>query len=131
MRSRSFPLAAVLGSTLFGPIAALASVEADALLFLDSQVLPKKAAVCSARISGFSNQFDPVFRSWLATHRSRIAAGEAFLRADAEKTRTPLERDVQSIAGNISQQWTAAPLATLQENCDAMLIHLKQAPDGE
>ena len=106
-------------------------MESDALLFLDSQVLPKKAAACSARISGFSNQFEPVFRAWLATNRSRLAAGEAYLRADAEKTRTPLERDVQSIAGNISQQWNAAPLSTLQENCDAMLVDLKEAPDGE
>ena len=131
MRSRSFALAALLGSILCGPNPALASVEADALLFLDSQVLPRKAAACSARISGFSSQFDPAFRSWLATNRSRLAAGEAFLRADAQKTGTPLERDVQSIVGNISQQWSAAPLATLQENCDAMLIHLKEAPDGE
>jgi hypothetical protein len=129
MRFRVLALAAAIGGPLAGP--AFASVEADALLFLDSQVLPKKAAACSARISGFSSLFEPAFRSWLATHRSRLAAGEAFLRADAEKTRMPLERDVQSIAGNISQQWNAAPLPTLQENCDAMLIHLKEAPEGE
>ena len=131
MRPRSLALAALMGSSLFCPIVAQASVESDALLFLDSQVLPKKAAACSARISGFSSQFDPAFRAWLAANRGRLAAGEAYLRADAEKTRTPLERDVQSIAGNISQQWNAAPLSLLQENCDAMLIHLKEPPDGE
>ena len=132
MRYRALVLAAAIGGNLLAlPLAARASVESDALLFLDSQVLPKKAAACSARISGFSSLFDPAFRTWLASNRGRIAAGEAFLRADAEKTRMPLERDVQSIAGNISQQWNAAPLAQLQENCDAMLIHLKEAPDGE
>jgi hypothetical protein len=131
MRLRSFALAALVGGTLCCPILVRASVEGDALLFLDSQVLPRKAAACSARISGFSSQFEPVFRAWLTANRSRIAAGEAYLRADAEKTRTPLERDVQSIAGNISQQWNAAPLSTLQENCDAMLVQLKEAPDGE
>ena len=131
MRYRALALAALAGAFLSCPILAQASVESDALLFLDSQVLPKKAAACSARISGFSSQFDPVFRAWLATNRSRLAAGEAFLRADAEKTRIPLERDVQSIAGNISQQWNAAPLSTLQENCDAMLVQLKEAPDGD
>ena len=102
MRFRSLALAALMGCNLSCPILAQASVEGDALLFLDSQVLPRKAAACSARISGFSSQFEPVFRAWLATNRSRIAAGEAYLRADAEKTRTPLERDVQSIAGNIA-----------------------------
>jgi hypothetical protein len=131
MRFRSLALAALMGCNLSCPILARASVEGDALLFLDSQVLPRKAAACSARISGFSSQFEPVFRAWLATNRSRIAAGEAYLRADAERTRTPFERDVQSIAGNISQQWNAAPLSMLQENCDAMLIHLKEAPDSE
>jgi hypothetical protein len=131
MRYRSFALAALMGCNLSCPILAQASVEGDALLYLDSQVLPRKAAACSARISGFSSQFEPVFRAWLTANRSRIAAGEAYLRADAEKTRTPFDRDVQSIAGNISQQWNAAPLSMLQENCDAMLIHLKEAPDGE
>ena len=132
MRFRVLALAALVGGNLAVPTTAQAhSVESDALLFLDSQVLPRKAAACSARISGFSGQFDPVFRAWLSSHRGRLAAGEAYLRADAEKTRTPLERDVQSIAGNISQQWNAAPLSMLQENCDAMLIHLKEAPDGE
>lgn len=131
MRFRSPALAALIACNLACPTSVQASVEGDALLFLDSQVLPKKAAACSARISGFSSQFDPVFRAWLATNRARLAAGEAYLRADAEKTRTPLERDVQSIAGNISQQWNAAPLSLLHENCHEMLIHLKEAPDGE
>ena len=107
------------------------SIEHDALLFLDSQVLPKKAAACSARIPRFSTQFDPAFKAWLAAHRHQLAAGEAFLRADAEKTRMPLERDVESIAGNISQQWNAAPLPVLQENCETMLMQLREGPGGE
>jgi hypothetical protein len=131
MHCRSLALAALIGAELLAPAPALAfSVEHDALLFLDAQVLPKKAAACSARISGFSTHFDPLFRAWLTANRSRIAAGEAFLRADAAKTRTSLEGDVQSIVGSISQQWNAAPLAQLQENCDAMLLQLKEGPDG-
>lgn len=132
MRLRSLALAVLVGGTLSFPVAAQApSVEHDALLFLDAQVLPKKAAACAARIPGFSARFDPVFRAWLAANRSRIAAGEAFLRADAEKTRNPLERDVQSIAGNISAQWNAAPLPTLQENCAAMLVEVREGPNGQ
>jgi hypothetical protein len=132
MHLRSLVLAAFVGC---GPspvaFAQAPSIEHDALLYLDSKVLPKKAEACSARLSGFSARFDPVFRTWLGANRSRIASGEAFLRADAEKTRTPLERDVQSIVGNISQQWNAAPLSLLQENCDAMLTQLKEGSDGE
>lgn len=132
MRFRSLALAVLVGASVPSVVLAQAhSVEHDALLFLDSQVLPKKAAACSARISGFSARFDPVFRAWLIANRSRIAAGEAFLRADAEKTRMPLERDVQSIAGNISEQWSAASLPTLQENCAAMLVQVQEGPDGE
>ena len=132
MRFRFLALAALVAGNVSFPVHAQApSVEHDALLFLDAQVLPKKAAACSARISGFSALFEPMFRAWLSTNRSRIAAGEAFLRADAEKTRTPLEGDVQSIVGNISRQWNAAPLDLLQENCAALLVQMKEGRDGE
>ena len=132
MRLRSPALAAVIGCLVAAPVFAQApSIEHDALLYLDSQVLPKKAAACSARIPRFSNQFDPAFKAWLAAHRHQLAAGEAFLRADAEKTRMPLERDVESVAGSISQQWNAAPLAVLQENCETMLMQLREGPGGE
>ena len=132
MHSRSLALAAFLGCSVASPAFAQASsVEHDALLYLDSQVLPKKAAACAARIRDFPALFDPVYRTWLNANRSRIAAGEAFLRADAEKTRMPLERDVQSIAGNISEQWNAAPLPTLQENCAAMLVEVREGPNGQ
>jgi len=131
MRFHFLALAALVAGNVFAPVLAQApSAEHDALLFLDAQVLPKKAAACSARISGFSTRFEPVFRAWLAANRSRIAAGEAFLRADAEKTRTPLEQDVQSITGNISRQWNAAPLSLLQENCAEMLIQVREGPGG-
>jgi hypothetical protein len=98
--------------------------EQDALLFLDSQVLPRKAAACSERISGYSARFDPAFRAWLATNKDQLASGEAFLRADAERTKVPFERDIQSVIAAISRQWTAAPLAVLQENCAATLLQL-------
>jgi hypothetical protein len=132
MHLRSLALAALVGWNAVAPALAQApSVEHDALLYLDSQVLPKKAAACSARISGFSARFEPAFRAWLGANRSRIASGEAFLRADAAKTQTPLERDVESIVGSISKQWNAAPLPELQENCDTLLTQLREGPDGE
>ena len=129
MRFRSPALVAVIGWTLLAPVEA--SVQHDALLYLDSQVLPRKAAACAARIPRFDAIFEPAFRAWLATHRQQLVAGEAFLRADAAKTRIPLEPDIESIAGNISRQWTAAPLAVLQENCDSMLLQLREEPGGE
>jgi len=124
-------LVAVIGCTVLAPAAAQSSsVQHDALLYLDSQVLPKKAAACAARIPRFGAIFEPAYRTWLATHRQQLVAGEAFLRADAEKTRTPFERDIESIAGKISQQWNAAPLAVLQENCDEMLLQLREEAGG-
>ena len=111
MRRTSLALTVALGIAISAPgYAQAASPEDDALLFLDSQVMPKKAAVCSARISGYLARFDPAFRKWLSTNKDRLASGEAFLRADAERTKVPYEPDVQGVIDGVSRQWTAAPL---------------------
>ena len=106
------------------------SPEHDALLFLDSKVLPRKAAACSARIAGYSAKFEPAFRTWLAINKDHLASGEAFLRADAEKTKVPFEGDVQAVAANVAQQWNTAPMPVLRENCAALLQELSEAPNG-
>lgn len=131
MRITPLALALAVCSSISAPALAQAdSAEHNALLFLDAQVLPRKAAACAARVSGYAGRFDPAFRTWLSRNRSRIASGETFLRADAEKTKMPLERDVQSITLSIFQQWSAAPLPLLQENCEEMLLQLRDAPGG-
>lgn len=131
MRRNSLALAVTLGIAVStSEYAQAASPEQDALLFLDSQVLPKKAAACSARISGFSARFEPAFRTWLSTNKNRLATGEAFLRADAERTKAPYEPDVQGVIDVVSRQWSAAPLPVLQENCEALLLQLREAADG-
>ena len=112
------------------PQRAHASPEQDALLFLDSRVLPQKASACSARIAGYPGRFEPAFRTWLARNKERLVSGEAFLRADAERTKIPFEPDIQAVAAGISQQWTSAPLPTLQENCEALLIQLRESAEG-
>jgi hypothetical protein len=122
----SLALAFALSVAVALPEPAHASPEQDALIFLDSRVMPRKAAACSARISGYSGRFEPAFRAWLVRNKERVTSGEAYLRADAERTRVPFEPDVQAIAAGISQQWTAAPLPTLQENCEDMLLQLRQ-----
>ena len=130
MHKKTHTLAVALWMALPMSQNAQASPERDALLFVDSQVLPKKAAVCSARISGYSAKFDPVFRTWLSTNKEHVALGEAFLRADAERTKIPFEPDIQAVAIAISQQWATAPLTMLQENCEAMLLQLREASNG-
>lgn len=126
MRRNSLALAVALGIAASTPVSAQVATtpEQDALLFLDSQVLPRKASACSERITGYSARFDPAFRAWLATNKDRLASGEAFLRADAERTKVPFERDVQSVIATITQQWTTAPLSVLQEKCAATLLQL-------
>jgi hypothetical protein len=112
------------------PEHAHASPEQDALLFLDSRVMPKKAAACSTRITGYSARFEPAFRAWLARNREHVSSGEAFLRADAERTKLPFEPDVEAVAAGISQKWTSAPLPALQDNCEALLIQLRESSEG-
>ena len=129
MRRTSLASAFTLAMALGLPPCAHASPEQDALLFLDSRVLPQKAAACSARIAGYSGRFEPAFRAWLTRNKERVASGEAFLRADAERTKVPFEPDVQAVALGISQQWTSAPLPTLQDNCEALLIQLKESSE--
>jgi hypothetical protein len=107
-----------------------ASPEQDALLFLDSRVMPRKAAACTARIAGYSARFEPAFRAWLARNKEHVASGEAFLRADAERTKIPFEPDVEAVAAGISQKWTGASLAALQDNCEALLIQLRESTEG-
>ena len=130
MHRNSLALALTLSLAAAFPEHAQASPEQDALLFLDSRVMPRKAAACSARIGGYSARFEPAFRAWLARNKEHVASGEAFLRADAEKTKTPFEPDVQAVAVGISQQWTNAPLPTLQDNCEALLIQMRESSEG-
>jgi len=126
----SLAFAFALSAAFAIPELAHASPEQDALLFLDSRVMPKKASACSARIAGYSARFEPAFRAWLARNKAHVTSGEAFLRADAEKTRVPFEPDVEAVAVGISQQWTSAPLPTLQDNCEALLNQLKESAEG-
>ena len=121
-----FAVVAALAFAASMPERARASPEQDALIFLDSQVLPRKAATCAASITGYSARFDPAFRAWLARNKDHVASGEAFLRADAERTKVPFEPDVQAVGTGIVQRWAAAPLTTLQDNCEALLVQLKE-----
>jgi hypothetical protein len=105
----SLAFAFTLSVAIAIPELAHASPEQDALLFLDSRVLPKKASACSARIPGYPARFEPAFRTWLARNKAHLASGEAFLRADAERTKVPFEPDVEAVAVDISQRWTARP----------------------
>ena len=130
MHTKTLAVAVIFWMAVSMPDFAHASPEHDALLFLDSQVLPRKAAACSARIAGYPAKFEPAFRQWLARNKDHVASGQAFLRADAERTRQPFEPDIQAVAAGVSGQWAAAPLATLQDNCEAMLLQLKEAADG-
>jgi hypothetical protein len=131
MRRNSLLLAVALWLVASRCHAQASSPEHDALLFLDSQVFPAKAAACSTRITGYSAKFDPAFRTWLAGNKEHLAAGEAFLRADAEKTKVPFDGDVKAVAATVAQQWSTASMAVLQENCAVLLQQLSsEVPTG-
>lgn len=126
MHSNPLAFAAALCLSAFLPEYAQASPEHDALVYLDAQVLPKKAVACSSRIAGYTARFEPAFRTWLARNKDNVASGEAFMRAEAERTKVAFEPDIQAFGASMAQQWTAAPLATLQDNCEALLLYLKE-----
>jgi len=126
VHSNPIAFAAALCLAAFLPQSAHASPEHDALVYLDAQVLPKKAMACSSRIAGYTARFEPAFRTWLARNKDNVASGEAFLRAEAERTKVAFEPDIQAFGASLAQQWTAAPLATLNDNCEALLLYLKE-----
>jgi hypothetical protein len=126
VHSSTFAFTAALSLAALLPGQSLASPEHDALLYLDAQVLPKKAVACSARIAGYTGRFEPAFRTWLARNKERVASGEAFLRAEAERTKIPFEPDIQAVGSSMAQQWTALPMVTLQDNCEALLLQLNE-----
>jgi len=126
VHSNPLAFAAALCLAAFLTEAAHASPEHDALVYLDAQVLPKKAVACSSRIAGYTARFEPAFRTWLARNKDNVASGEAFLRAEAERTKVAFEPDIQALGASMAQQWTAAPLATLNDNCEALLVYLKE-----
>ena len=97
MHNNPLAFAAALCLAAFLPQYAQASPEHDALVYLDAQVLPKKAVACSSRLAGYTARFEPAFRTWLARNKDNVASGEAFMRAEAERTKVAFEPDIQAL----------------------------------
>jgi hypothetical protein len=38
----------------------------------------------------------------------------------------PFEPDIQAVGVSMAQQWTALPMVTLQDNCEALLLQLNE-----
>lgn len=108
------------------PVAVLAQAasEQEGMLYLESLAMPKRASVCSARITGYSAKFDPLYAKWSAGNQARLAAGEAFLRAEAAKSNQNFTFHTQAVAIIDAQLLEKATLEILQENCNAILQRL-------
>lgn len=99
------------------------------ILFLESVAIPKKAKVCAARIEGFGTKFEPAYEQWHKAHQAQLAEGESLLRAEAEKTFTSFEQNVQAVTSLSAQMLGKASQAVLEENCNAMLTKLGAASE--
>lgn len=95
-----------------------------AMLLLEAVAMPKKAKVCAAHIEGFGGRFEPAFQKWLQINQAQLAEGEALLRAEAEKTFSSFEQNVQAIANLPAQLLAKASPEVVEQNCEAMLSKL-------
>lgn len=98
--------------------------EPDALLYLESLAMPKRAGVCANRLAGYSQKFEKKFSAWRSAHQARLAAGEAMLRAEASKAQQDFALQVQSVTLIATQNLERATPEMLKEDCNAMLDEL-------
>ena len=68
-----------------GPAATSNSPEADASLYGESVLLPRRAAVCAERIADYSPRFQHAYDAWRADNAARIARGSKFMHDSAAK----------------------------------------------
>lgn len=101
--------------------------EPDALLYLESLAMPKRATVCANRLEGYSNKFEQKFSAWRAANKARLSAGEAALRAEASKAQQDFALQVQSVTLIAAQNLERATPELLKEDCNAMLQDLSVA----
>jgi hypothetical protein len=95
--------------------------EKDAMLFLESISMPKKAVVCSARLAGFTSKFDPAYAKWKDANAALLAQGEAFLRAEATAAKMDFNFHVTLLAEMAAKSLASASQSILEENCDDLL----------
>lgn len=96
--------------------------EHDAMLYLESLAMPKRATVCANRLAGYAHKFDPKFAAWRNANQARLVAGEATLRAQQD-----FANQVQSVTLVATQNLERATPELLKEDCNAMLDELTVA----
>lgn len=101
-----------------------ADAEQDAALFVESVVVAKRGPLCAARMPGFAEKFEPTFAQWRAQRASRLAAGEAALRAATVNESLDFTVHVGSISDRAARVLGKASQSTLEVNCEAMLRRL-------
>lgn len=99
--------------------------EHDALLYLESLAMPKRASVCANRMAGYAHKFDPKFAAWRNANQARLVAGETALRAQQD-----FASQVQSVTLIATQNLERATPELLKEDCNAMLDELAVASRG-
>jgi hypothetical protein len=67
------------------PVARSNSPEADASLYGESVMLPRRATVCAERIADYTPRFQHAYDAWHAENAERIAEGSKFIHDSAAK----------------------------------------------
>ncbi|MDY0057496.1 MAG: hypothetical protein RBS46_14475 [Methyloversatilis sp.] len=111
------------GAALFGQAAMAQAVldEQDAMLYLESLAIPKKAAVCAKRVEEFSVKFDPSFVKWRRANEKQIQRGEQFLRSAAAAENRDFKSNVEAVTDEAAKLLSSATQSIVKENCEALL----------
>lgn len=104
--------------------------EISAMLFLEAISMPKRAAVCAARLDTFSVRFDPAFAKWKLANTAALAKGEAFLRKEAVSAKMDFNVHVALVTDLAAKMLISASQSMLEKNCDGLLRALN-APETQ
>lgn len=130
VRCRTTAAACVLAgmaACTFHGAAAFAQTEApdpDSALYIESVVYAKRGAICTARLSGYADSFEPVYAKWQAERAPQLKRGEVVLREALAKEGVDFSRHLSALTDPPARHLGKASQRVLEANCQAMLQRL-------
>lgn len=109
------------------PAAASNSPEADASLYGESVLLPRRAAVCRERIADYAARFQPAYDSWRAENAVRIASGSKVMHESAAKGGVDADAGMAKVGDQEVERLRKTTPELLAHHCQLILETLAPA----
>jgi hypothetical protein len=103
------------------PAATSNSPEADASLYGESVLLPRRAAVCAERIADYSPRFQHAYDAWRAENAARIAIGSKVMHDSAAKGGVDADAGMAKVGDQEVERLRKTTLELLAHHCQLIL----------